>query len=104
MSKKDKLLTKFLENPPRRDLTFKELTTLLLSLNFEKIEGSGSAVKFYNKEKGFGFISQENGPDVFAHFSEIQADGFKSLDEGQKVEFEVTEGNRGPQASNIVKL
>ena len=51
MSKKDKLLTKFLENPPRRDLTFKELTTLLLSLNFEKIEGSGSAVKFYNKEK-----------------------------------------------------
>ena len=51
MSKKDKLLTKFLENPPRRDLTFKELTTLLLSLDFEKIEGSGSAVKFYNKEK-----------------------------------------------------
>jgi hypothetical protein len=51
MSKKDKLLTKFLENPPRKDLTFKELTTLLLSLDFEKIEGSGSAVKFYNKEK-----------------------------------------------------
>ena len=51
MSKKDKLLTKFLENPPRKDLTFKELTTLLLSLDFEKIEGAGSAVKFYNKEK-----------------------------------------------------
>ena len=51
MSKKDKLLTKFLENPPRKDLTFKELTTLLLSLDFEKIEGTGSAVKFYNKEK-----------------------------------------------------
>lgn len=51
MSKKDKLLIKFLENPPRKDLTFKELTTLLLSLNFEKIEGAGSAVKFYNKEK-----------------------------------------------------
>lgn len=61
-------------------------------------------VKWFNAEKGFGFISQENGPDVFAHFSEIQSDGFKSLDEGQKVEFEVTEGNRGPQASNIVKL
>ena len=61
-------------------------------------------VKWFNAEKGFGFISQENGPDVFAHFSEIQADGSKSLDEGQKVEFEVTEGNRGPQASNIVKL
>ena len=51
MSKKDKLLIKFLENPPRKDLTFKELTTLLLSLDFEKIEGAGSAVKFYNKEK-----------------------------------------------------
>ena len=61
-------------------------------------------VKWFNAEKGFGFISQENGPDVFAHFSEIQADGFKSLDEGHMVEFEVTEGNRGPQASNIVKL
>ena len=61
-------------------------------------------VKWFNAVKGFGFISQENGQDVFAHFSEIQADGFKSLDEGQKVEFEVTEGNRGPQASNIVKL
>lgn len=51
MSKKDKLLTKFLENPPRKDLTFKELSTLLLSLDFEKIEGTGSAVKFYNKKK-----------------------------------------------------
>lgn len=51
MSKKDKLLIKFLENPPRKDLSFKELTTLLLSLDFEKIEGAGSAVKFYNKEK-----------------------------------------------------
>ncbi len=51
MSKKDKLIIKFLENPPRKDLTFKELTTLLLSLDFQKIEGSGSAVKFYNKEK-----------------------------------------------------
>lgn len=61
-------------------------------------------VKWFNAEKGFGFISQENGPDVFAHFSEIQSDGFKSLDEGQKVEFEVTEGNRGPQASNITKI
>ena len=51
MSKKDKLLTKFLEIPPRKDLTFKELSTLLISLGFEKIEGAGSAVKFYNKEK-----------------------------------------------------
>ena len=60
-------------------------------------------VKWFNAEKGFGFIAQENGPDVFAHFSEIQTNGFKSLDEGQKVTFDVTEGQRGPQASNIVK-
>ena len=60
-------------------------------------------VKWFNAEKGFGFIAQENGPDVFAHFSEIQTNGFKSLDEGQKVTFDVTEGQRGPQAINIVK-
>ncbi|HEM5491268.1 TPA: cold-shock protein [Streptococcus suis] len=60
-------------------------------------------VKWFNAEKGFGFIAQENGPDVFAHFSEIQSNGFKSLDEGQKVTFDVTEGQRGPQATNIVK-
>lgn len=60
-------------------------------------------VKWFNAEKGFGFIAQENGPDVFAHFSEIQTNGFKSLDEGQKVTFDVTEGQHGPQASNIVK-
>ncbi|HFI0796172.1 TPA: cold-shock protein [Streptococcus suis] len=60
-------------------------------------------VKWFNAEKGFGFIAQENGPDIFAHFSEIQTNGFKSLDEGQKVTFDVTEGQRGPQASNIVK-
>ncbi|NQN67541.1 cold-shock protein [Streptococcus suis] len=60
-------------------------------------------VKWFNAEKGFGFIAQENGPDVFAHFSEIQSNGFKSLDEGQKVTFDVIEGQRGPQASNIVK-
>jgi CspA family cold shock protein len=61
-------------------------------------------VKWFNAEKGFGFIEVEGGNDVFAHFSAIQGDGFKSLDEGQKVEFEVEEGNRGPQAVNIVKL
>lgn len=60
-------------------------------------------VKWFNAEKGFGFIAQENGADVFAHFSEIQTNGFKSLDEGQKVTFDVTEGQRGPQAINIVK-
>ncbi|MDG3132883.1 cold-shock protein [Streptococcus suis] len=61
-------------------------------------------VKWFNAEKGFGFISQENGSDVFAHFSEIQSDGFKSLDEGQKVTFDIEEGQRGPQATNITKV
>ncbi|MDY6848599.1 MAG: cold-shock protein [Thermodesulfobacteriota bacterium] len=61
-------------------------------------------VKWFNDAKGFGFIEQENGPDVFVHFSAIQAEGFKSLLEGDRVEFEVTEGQKGPQASNVVKL
>ena len=61
-------------------------------------------VKWFNAEKGFGFIEVEGGNDVFAHFSAIQGDGFKSLDEGQKVEFEVVDGNRGPQAANVTKL
>ena len=61
-------------------------------------------VKWFNAEKGFGFISVEGGEDVFAHFSAITGDGFKSLEEGQKVSFEIIEGNRGPQAANIVKL
>ena len=61
-------------------------------------------VKWFNDAKGFGFIEQENGPDVFVHFSAIQAEGFKSLLEGDRVEFEVTEGQKGPQASTVVKL
>ena len=61
-------------------------------------------VKWFNESKGFGFIAQEDGPDVFAHFSAIQAEGFKTLTEGQKVEFTVTQGQKGPQASNIVPL
>lgn len=61
-------------------------------------------VKWFNAEKGYGFISVENGNDVFVHFSAIQGEGFKTLEEGQAVEFEITEGNRGPQASNVVKL
>ncbi|TCK08781.1 transcription antiterminator/RNA stability regulator CspE [Marinobacterium mangrovicola] len=61
-------------------------------------------VKWFNETKGFGFISQENGPDVFAHFSAIQGSGFKTLAEGQQVEFTVTQGQKGPQAENIVAL
>ncbi|HES0444937.1 TPA: cold-shock protein [Streptococcus pyogenes] len=61
-------------------------------------------VKWFNAEKGFGFVSTENGQDVFAHFSAIQTNGFKTLEEGQKVAFDVEEGQRGPQAVNITKL
>jgi len=61
-------------------------------------------VKWFNAEKGFGFIEVEGENDVFVHFSAIQGEGFKSLEEGQSVEFEVVEGNRGPQAANVVKL
>mgnify|MGYP004446548981 FL=1 len=60
-------------------------------------------VKWFNGDKGFGFITRENGDDVFAHFSAIQSDGFKTLDEGQSVTFDVENGNRGLQATNIVK-
>ena len=59
-------------------------------------------VKWFNAEKGFGFITTEEGNDVFAHFSQIQKDGFKSLEEGQEVEFDVVEGQKGLQAENIV--
>lgn len=61
-------------------------------------------VKWFNDSKGFGFIQQENGPDVFAHFSAIKSDGFKSLKEGQKVEFTITDGQKGPQAEDIIPL
>jgi CspA family cold shock protein len=61
-------------------------------------------VKWFNSEKGFGFIEVEGGNDVFVHFSAIQGDGYKSLDEGQRVQFNVVQGNRGPQAENVTKL
>ncbi|MFD0768463.1 cold-shock protein CspD [Bacillus sp. CGMCC 1.60114] len=61
-------------------------------------------VKWFNSEKGFGFIEVEGGDDVFVHFSSIQGEGYKSLEEGQEVSFEIVEGNRGPQAANVVKL
>ena len=61
-------------------------------------------VKWFNESKGFGFIQQESGPDVFAHFSAISGSGFKTLVEGQKVEFNVVKGQKGPQAENIVPI
>ena len=65
---------------------------------------SNGTVKWFNAEKGYGFISQESGDDVFVHFSAIQGKGFKNLEEGQNVSFEIEEGPRGKQASNVTKL
>ena len=61
-------------------------------------------VKFFNAEKGFGFISREGGDDVFVHFSAIQGEGYRSLDEGQRVEFEIGQGRKGPEAQNVRAL
>jgi len=61
-------------------------------------------VKWFNATKGYGFLAQENGPDVFVHFSAIQTDGYRSLEEGQKVEFAIEKGPKGLQAANVIKL
>ena len=61
-------------------------------------------VKWFNAEKGYGFIGQDDGPDVFVHYSAIDSNGYKSLDEGDRVEFEVSQGQKGPQADGVRKL
>lgn len=65
---------------------------------------NNGTVKWFNAEKGFGFIEREDGYDVFVHFSGIATDGYKTLEEGQKVEFDITEGQRGEQATNVVPV
>jgi len=67
----------------------------------ERVTGT---VKWFNASKGYGFIERKDGPDVFVHFSAIQTDGFKTLDEGQKVEFTIEQGPKGLQAANVIKL
>ncbi|MDY5997424.1 MAG: cold-shock protein [Erysipelotrichaceae bacterium] len=65
---------------------------------------STGKVKWFNAEKGYGFITDPEGKDIFVHFSAIKSEGFKTLDEGQQVSYDVVNGDRGPQASNVVKL
>jgi CspA family cold shock protein len=67
----------------------------------ERLKGK---VRWFNNSKGYGFIGHENGPDVFVHYSAIAADGYKSLEEGDTVEFEIVEGKKGPQASNVRRV
>jgi CspA family cold shock protein len=67
----------------------------------ERITGT---IKWFNTTKGYGFITREGGPDVFVHYSAIQAEGFRNLEEGDRVEFSVEQSSKGPQASNVIKL
>lgn len=73
----------------------------LLAMQIGRNTVATGTVKFFNNEKGFGFISREQGDDVFVHFSNIQGDGYKSLDEGQRVEFDVAPGRKGEEAQNV---
>jgi cold shock protein len=67
----------------------------------KKVEMTQGTVKWFNGDKGYGFIEVEGGPDVFVHFSAITGDGYRNLDEGQKVELDITQGKKGPQAENV---
>ena len=73
-------------------------------IQVELMSTTTGTVKWFNETKGFGFIEREDGPDVFVHFSAIKAEGFKTLADGQKVEFTVTDGQKGPQAENVVPV
>ena len=73
-------------------------------MNMKGMFGMQGRVKWFNAEKGYGFIEREDGGDVFVHFSAINSEGFKTLEEGQAVEFDIVEGARGPQAANVNKL
>ena len=76
-----------------------------IAINFWRLYSmENGKVKWFNAEKGFGFIEVDNGDDVFVHFSAIGGEGFKSLEEGQEVQFDIVDGDRGPQASNVEKL
>lgn len=80
------------------------LLQLFVQKHVEVFYMNNGTVKWFNAEKGFGFIERENGDDVFVHFSAIVGDGYKSLEEGQNVDFDIVEGERGAQAANVVKM
>jgi len=81
-----------------------EKCIIFIASEKSKEKQMNGSVKWFNAEKGYGFITDENGKDIFAHYSAIQGEGYKSLENGQAVSFDVVEGARGPQAANIVKL
>ena len=82
----------------------RHLDMVPLAIQVNMMSKTNGTVKWFNETKGFGFIEREDGPDVFVHFSAIQGDGFKTLADGQKVEFDVTDGQKGPQAENVVPV
>jgi cold shock protein len=75
-----------------------------LAIRIGGFEVAKGKVKWFNNSKGYGFIAREDGPDVFVHYSAIHAEGYKTLDEGMEVEFEIKEGPKGPQAENVVRV
>ena len=90
---------RFCSHEAQRPIRAYEYSYTQVVKNMSTVTGT---VKWFNETKGYGFIAQEDGPDVFVHFSAIQGDGFKTLTDGQKVEFTVTDGQKGPQAENVV--
>ena len=92
-------------SPERRDLQAGVAQNLpgVIPCRRRLASGSTVSVKWFNDAKGYGFLAREGGPDVFVHFSAIQSSGFKSLAEGERVEFEIVQGQKGPQAANVTK-
>jgi CspA family cold shock protein len=84
-------------------ITWSKDSIIVWETHLEATKMEHGTVKWFNAEKGFGFIERENGDDVFVHFSSIQGEGYKSLDEGQRVTFDVEQGARGAQAANVQK-